>query len=85
MGRLQDQRIGRREIVSDDRDKFMVNTAHPRVNLLTTRSDAEGFIRSDGGSLLFRYPSATIKMRIPESLKLKAKKSPKGWHSPGES
>jgi hypothetical protein len=60
----------------------MVNTAHPRVNLLTTRSDAEGFIRSDGGSLLFRYPSATIKMRIPESLKLKAKKSPKGWHFP---
>ena len=79
MGQLQGLGLGRREIVSDDRDKFMVNTMHDRVTLLTTHPDAEGFIRSDGRTLLLRHPSATIKMAIPQPLKAKAKRSKKGW------
>jgi hypothetical protein len=75
MGQLQELGLGRREIVSDDRDKFMVKTTHPRVARLTTQPDADGFIRSDGRSLLLRNLSATIQMSLPGSLKAKAKKS----------
>lgn len=79
MGQLQEMGLGRREVVSDDRDKFMVNPAHPRVTLLTTQPDADGFIRSDGRSLLLRNPSATVKMGVPNNLTAKVKKSSKGW------
>jgi hypothetical protein len=78
MGHLQQLGLGRREIVSEDRDKFMIHTVHPRVTRLTTQPDAQGFIRSDGRTLLFRNPSATIKMAMPDSLRSKGKKSKKG-------
>jgi hypothetical protein len=79
MGQLQELGLGRREIVSDDRDKFMVNTAHPRAARLTTQPDADGFIRSDGRSLLLRNPSATVQLNIAAPLKAKAKRSTKRW------
>jgi hypothetical protein len=78
LAELERQGLGRREIVSDKRDKFMVNTMHPRVTRLTTQPDAEGFIRSDTGSLLFRNASASIRMGLPPALKAKAMKSNKG-------
>jgi len=79
MGRLQELGLGRREIVSDDRDKFMVNTAHPRAARLTTQPDADGFIRSDGRSLLLRNPSATVQLAIARPVKAKAKRTTKRW------
>lgn len=78
MAQLERLGIGRREIVSDKRDKFMVNTLHPRVTKLTTQPDAEGFIRSDTGSLLFRNASMSLKIGLPSAAKAKAMKSTKG-------
>jgi hypothetical protein len=79
MGQLQELGLGRREIVSDDRDKFMVNTAHPHATRLTPQPDADGFIRSDGRSLLLRNPSATVQLAIAGPVKVKAKRSTKRW------
>jgi hypothetical protein len=79
MYQLQELGLGRREVVSDDRDKIMVNTAHPRAARLTTQLDADGFIRSDGRSLLLRNPSATVQLAIAGPVKAKAKRTTKRW------
>lgn len=78
MAQLERLGIGHREIVSDKRDKFLVSTLHPRVSKLTTQPDAEGFIRSDTGSLLFRKASLSLKLGLPSALKAKAMESTKG-------
>src|SRR5688572_10230811 len=54
MAELEKQRLGRREIVSDERDKFVLDPAHPAAARLTSRPNSRGFIRADRGSLLFR-------------------------------
>ena len=75
---LQKAGLGQREIVSDQRDKFVLNTEHPVVSRLTSQPEADGFIRSDKNSLLFRNASASLRAAVPLPLRAQAKKSKKG-------
>jgi hypothetical protein len=75
---LQQTGLGRREIVSDQRDKFVLNSEHLVVPRLTSQPEADGFIRSDESSLLFRNASASLRAAVPLPLRARAKKSKKG-------
>jgi hypothetical protein len=78
MGRLQELRLGRRVIVSDQRDKFVLEATHPAAARLTTQPNADGFIRSDRGGLLFRNASASLRGSVPSSMRADAMASSKG-------
>jgi hypothetical protein len=78
MGRLQELGLGRREIVSDQRDKFVLDPRHPASGRLTTQLHSDGFIRADRGSLLFRHASQGLRGAVPAGIRAKAMKSDKG-------
>jgi hypothetical protein len=61
MEALENCGLGTRQFVSDDRDKFMLNPDHRSAYRLSSRPDANGFIRADSRSLLFR--DATDELR----------------------
>ena len=75
---LQQTGLGRREVVSDQRDKFVLNTEHPAASRLTSRPGANGFIRADKNTLLFRSASASLRAAVPLPLRAHARKSEKG-------
>lgn len=64
MLQLEQDGLGDRQQVSDQRDKFMLDSAHGAVSLLSRRPDANGFIRSDRDSLLFRDASDVLRGRL---------------------
>lgn len=53
--KLEEMGLGKRIVVSAARDKFQLALGHPASEHLTPRPEADGFIRSDENSLLFRY------------------------------
>lgn len=64
MKRLEEMGLGNCGRVSDLRDKFVLNIDHPSAHRLTDRPRANGFIRSDTKTLLFRYASEELRARI---------------------
>jgi hypothetical protein len=68
MDRLERLGLGQRSRVSSSRDKFVLDPGHERAHLLTSRPDADGFIRADEGSLLFRDASDELRSAIPRQL-----------------
>ena len=68
MDRLEKLGLGQRSRVSSSRNKFVLDPNHERAHLLTSRPDANGFIRADEGSLLFRDASAELRGAIPRQL-----------------
>ena len=75
---LEQAGLGRREPVSDQRDKFILNPAHRAASLLTTRPEADGFVRADKQTLLFRNASASLCAAMPAGLRSKRMTSEKG-------
>ena len=69
--------LGRREIKTE-RDKFVLRVNHPRATRLTTVPEADGFIRSEAGSLLFRKASVSFLHALPAMLRDNAVQSEKG-------
>lgn len=65
---LEDADLGHREIVSHLRDKFILHTDHPKATTLTSRPEANGFIRADEDTLLFRNASSELRASLPEEL-----------------
>lgn len=57
MLQLEQAGLGVREIVSDQRDRFLLDVNHGGATALSTRVHARGFVRSDVASLLFRDAS----------------------------
>ncbi len=78
MERLEDAGLGKREVVSDQRDKFLLDPAHPSVAHVSTRPHADGFIRSDRGSLLFRDANPTLVDAVAARLTARRMQSSKG-------
>lgn len=78
MGMLERQGLGIRIQVSAQRDKFVLNAGHPRVHRLTGRPEADGFIRADGRTLLFRDAATTLRDAVPGALRARAIASSKG-------
>jgi 5-methylcytosine-specific restriction enzyme A len=70
MLKLEQLGIGKRVFVSVLRDKFVLNVEFPNVERLTKDPKANGFVRADQHSLLFRYASEELrrKLEIPEHL-----------------
>lgn len=83
MERLVRAGLGRRGVVSEHRDEFVLD-AHAAVsNRLVTKS-AKNFVRADDKSLLLRNASHELRAAVPIELLGKAKPSPKGlWFSWG--
>jgi hypothetical protein len=54
---LENAQLGSCQVVSELRDKFLIDNALPVARILSCRPEADGFIRSDDDSLLFRYAS----------------------------
>ena len=75
---LQTGGLGSRVRVSEQRDKFVLNPQHPAATGLTFRPEANGFVRADRGSLLFRNAAASLRSAVPTQLRLRAMKSAKG-------
>ena len=65
---LEDAGLGHREVVSHLRDKFMLHVDHPKADRLTSRPEANGFIRADEDTLLFRDASSELRASLPEEL-----------------
>jgi hypothetical protein len=70
--------LGMCERVSDQRDKLVLDTAHPAASRLTNQADADGFIRSDKGSFLLRHASASLSAAVRTSVRGRPMKSDKG-------
>ena len=64
--------------MSDQRDKFLLNPSHIAAVRLSDRPDANGFIRSDKGSLLFREASSMLREAVPVAIRVRAITSNKG-------
>jgi hypothetical protein len=77
MQKLQALGLGVREIKTN-RDKFVLHAGHPNATKLATLPEAEGYIRSEPGSLLFRKASFSFQQALPRELRAKATKSDKG-------
>lgn len=75
---LEESGLGYCEVVSDLRDKFMLHADHPKADKLSRRPEANGFIRADENSLLFRDASDELKGLIPTHLLHSAIESGKG-------
>jgi hypothetical protein len=60
MLRLEQEGLGVRELVSDQRDRFMLEVDHGAATALSTDVHARGFIRADVASLLFRNASDAL-------------------------
>jgi len=60
------------------RRKFVIDLNHPRASLLSDRPEADGFVRADENSLLFRKASSAVYDTIPRKLLTRKMKSDKG-------
>ncbi len=72
MGLLETAGLGQRKKISELRDKFLLDSHHPSVDLLSDRPEADGFIRADKGSLLFRDATSKFIVCVPQHLKRQA-------------
>ncbi len=66
MKALEDRGLGQRQVVSMDRDKFMLEPGHRYAYRLTSRPDANGFIRADSRTLLFRAASDELRQVLTQ-------------------
>lgn len=78
MGALEQLGLGFREHVSAGRDKFVLSATHARATALTDKVEADGFVRADDKSLLFRHASQELRERIPSQIAARAMESDKG-------
>jgi hypothetical protein len=76
--RLEEFGLGARHVVSEHRDKFVLDASHPSASELTTRPQADGFLRADHGSFLVRAPSALLRASLPRLTVQAAATRPKG-------
>ncbi|HCY61918.1 MAG TPA: helicase [Oxalobacteraceae bacterium] len=87
--RLEQFGLGRCEIVSPSRDKFVLLDTHPNAARLTLRPKANGFIRADNDSLLFRDAASDLISQIPSALSARRLNGQKGlelrWNALTES
>lgn len=79
MLRLEQDGLGYRERVSLGRDKFVLQQDHPAATLLSRRPEANGFIRADEASLLFRAASDDLRLQLEAIQPLLAMRSDKGF------
>ena len=76
---LQAAQLGECKAVSDDRDKFVLDETGPSAFRLSRKPEANGFIRADGDTLLFRHPSEALANElVTPKLQAHLKPSPKG-------
>jgi len=78
MERLEKLGLGTCVKVSDLRDKFVLRDDLARDKLLTFQPEANGFIRADTDSLLFRKASGYLRTCVPGPLLDRAKATTKG-------
>ena len=79
MQRLEDAGLGHREWVSSSRDKFVLDASHPAATALTSRPGANGFVRADDDTLLFRAPSEPLRQGLISIQPLLHSQSDKGY------
>jgi hypothetical protein len=79
MLRLERDGLGYRERVSSGRDKFVLHQDHPAATSLSCRPEANGFIRADEASLLFRAASDGLRLQLEAIQPLRAMCSDKGF------
>jgi hypothetical protein len=79
MLRLEQDGLGYRERVSSGRDKFVLQQDHPAATVLSRRPEANGFIRADDASLLFRAVSDGLRLQLEAIQPLRAMRSDKGF------
>lgn len=77
MKALEDRGLGQRQVVSTDRDKFVLDPGHRYAYRLTSRPDANGFIRADSRTLLFRAASDELRQVLTQPRDMSIP-SPKG-------
>lgn len=58
--KLEAAGLGRADVVSELRDKFLLDVTHREASQLSQRPSADGFIRADKASLLFRNASPRL-------------------------
>jgi hypothetical protein len=78
LAKLQLAALGHVVRVSDQRDKFTLDCSHVAAGRLSDRPDANGFIRSDKNSLLFREASELFRQAVPSHIRTRAMASKKG-------
>jgi hypothetical protein len=66
MQSLQDDGLGKRKVVSAKRDKFILDVDHAAADRLSSRPDANGFIRADLRTLLFRGASDALRQLLTQ-------------------
>jgi len=76
--RVEKAGLGEAVEVSAHRDKLVLYPSHPAAVHLTTAPYADGFIRADKGSLLYRNASPEFIGSVPRSLAVKSMNSAKG-------
>jgi hypothetical protein len=76
---LEQEGMGYREQVSLGRDKFVLQQDHPSATVLSRRPEANGFIRADEASLLFRDVSEGLRLHLEAIQPLRAMRSDKGF------
>lgn len=64
MLKLEQEGLGVRETVSDQRDRFMLDARHGAATALSRRPEAKGFIRADRDTLLFRDATGALRDRL---------------------
>ena len=70
--------LGDAAVVSPQRDKLVLDVEYPRASALSDRPDADGFIRADEDSFLFRSASTDLRDLVPAALKARSMASEKG-------
>jgi hypothetical protein len=76
MKSLEDSGLGIRQTVSEHRDKFMLDLNHESAYKLSIRPEANGFIRADADTLLFRDASNELRQMLtqPQDLSFPSEK-----------
>lgn len=64
MKSLEDAGLGERQVVSEDRDRFMLDAGHAAAYRLSENPGARGFIRADSRTLLFRNASDQLRQLL---------------------
>lgn len=78
MAELAASGLGRLVEVSPARRKVVLRVNHPHADLLTTRPEADGFIRADEDSLLFRDAAQSLIDAVPWQIVARQMDSSKG-------
>lgn len=81
MLQLEQDGLGTGEVVSEKRDKFLLHTTHGAATALSHNIDANGFIRADINSLLFRHASDLLRSRLEAIKPGAAIRSDKGYEA----